>query len=114
MTYYIRTPGPGEFRGQGHWNRVNENSKTQTDAWEQHRRTGFLPVAMTYKTPSKVQERERPGIEPNFLLVRDNEGLWLLHQFHELAVPVNGSTDKAIRYAHDQLKALIKQVVVDV
>jgi hypothetical protein len=111
MTYYMRMPGPGEMRGEGTWTLINEQSKAMTEQWEHCRRTGYLPVAMTYKMPNKVQERERPGVEPNFLLVNDNEGRWLIHQFHELGIPLHAPDDRHLRYAHDQLKALIKTVV---
>lgn len=40
---WIKVPGPGEFRGEGEWCKVEDVGCTEAD-WEHIQRTGWLPV----------------------------------------------------------------------
>ncbi|HEY7823722.1 MAG TPA: hypothetical protein VIG24_12850 [Acidimicrobiia bacterium] len=99
---WIRLSGAGEFRGEGSWHEVR-GAAMERD-WSDCERTGFLPVAKTVAGREMVHTDQQPPRTPNFVI----EDGWMVHQFHEVAVKINGVGDQAMQHAQRQLLNLIK------
>lgn len=52
MTKWVRYPGPGEFRGEGKWERI-EDVGADEGLWKVWQETGFLPTHEGDKPPPK-------------------------------------------------------------
>lgn len=101
---YIRLPGGTE----GSWH-VVRGSAMERD-WEICSRQGGLPIAKLFPGREKVFDDRQPPRTPNFVV----EDGWLIHQFHEVGVKIQGSGNKALTFAQHQLLNLIKtKLVVD-
>lgn len=102
MRKFIRLAGAGEFRGEGSWQEVR--GEVMELDWSNCLKSGFLPVAKTVEGREKVFDDQQPPRTPNFVV----ENGWLVHQFHEVAVKINGVGDVGLQHAQRQLLHLIK------
>lgn len=102
MKKWIRLSGAGEFRGEGSWHAVR--GEVMERDWAECARTGFLPVAKEVSGRDRVFDDRQPPRQPNFVI----EDGWMVHQFHEVAVKINGVGDLAMQFAQRQLLHLIK------
>lgn len=44
MTKWIKRPGPGQFRGEGQWEKIPEHSSAAQDYWDYCKASGYLPT----------------------------------------------------------------------
>lgn len=102
MRKWIRISGAGEFRGEGRWIAVAGEAMERD--FENCKRTGLFPVAWSVEGVEKVTDARQ--VAPNIVL---DDGM-LLHQFHEIAVPVIGNGEASIRYAAKQLASVIESL----
>jgi len=60
MTRWIKVAGPGEFRGEGVWQTIEEAGCSLED-WEWNQRTGYLPTWVGDEPPQeRNQDEQRP------------------------------------------------------
>ena len=102
MTKWIRIPEPGDFCGEGRW--VVVSGEIMERAFEDCKRTAYLPTAWTVDDHKPVHEKGRPDVHPNWVI---DDGV-LIHQFHKIAVPVYGDDAKSYQHSQQQLLNLLK------
>ncbi|UXO93799.1 hypothetical protein Pan1_84 [Pseudanabaena phage Pan1] len=104
MRKWIRLSGAGEFRGEGRWFLV-VGAEMEKD-FDYCKRTGHFPVAWSVEGKDKVKAGART---PNLVI---EDGV-LIHQFHDIAVPVIGNGDAATRYAAKQLQSIVDHLTIE-
>ncbi len=52
MTKWIKISGPGEFRGEGQWKRL-EDTNFSVDEWNHIKHINFLPTAEQDEEPNE-------------------------------------------------------------
>lgn len=102
---WVRVPGPGEFRGEGTWTKVTPAVISDED-YAYCERTGYFPVAERFDHTA-VNEVARPTVTPNYLI---QDG-WLIHQVHQVRVPLRDSTEEGIQRAQRTLLQFIKSTL---
>lgn len=101
--YFIRNPGPGEYRGEGPWVEIDPKNPQQLKYWAWCKETGHLPAG---RTCAARDVRDEKGKRPNFVV----EGEELFHQFAGFAVCLpKGYGPQAMLYCQKQLLALVEQ-----
>lgn len=101
--YFIRTPGPGEMRGEGPWVEIEAQNSQQIKYWAWCKETEHLPVG---RTCAALDVRDGKGKRPTFVI----EGEELFHQFAGFAVCLpKGRGPQAMLYYQKQLLTLVEQ-----
>jgi hypothetical protein len=54
MQKWVRIPGPGQFRGEGKWMKLEEAFKEPEEAWKDLTKTGFLPTHEGDEPPETI------------------------------------------------------------
>lgn len=105
MRKWIRIAGPGEFRGQGSWQEVRGDLMEQDFA--NCKATSSMPTAWEVTDHEIIKDPR--GVMPDFAMHRG----MLVNQFHMVAVALPAQADqRAVQYAHGQLKHLLETVLV--
>ena len=76
--------------------------------WSLCERQGMSPVAKSFPGHVRIYEQSRPDVWPNYVL---KDG-WLIHQFHEIGVKVQGVGNAALYHANKQLQSLLAQLII--
>ncbi len=101
--YFIRIAGPGEFRGEGTWTKIDPKNAQQVKYWAWCKETGHLPVG---RTCAARDVKDAKGNRPTFVVVGDE----LMHQFAGFAICVPTIRDpKVLQYHQHQLLSLVEQ-----
>ena len=103
MDYFIRIAGPGEYRGEGIWTKIDPKNDQQVKYWAWCKETNHFPVGRTCAT---CDVKDAKGSRPNFVV----EGDEIIHQFAGLAVCLpKGYGPQTLCYYQLQLVELVKQ-----
>jgi hypothetical protein len=60
MIRWLKIPGPGEFRGEGNWWKIEDLKDCSVEDWEWNVETGYLPTHEGDEPPKEEKPREEP------------------------------------------------------